>query len=283
MGCWRTCSAGTTTAWYARSEKTRVQMVVCTTITWFCLLSAGVPLCWRALLCHWSWTKRLVRKYFIISQHQLFRLWAHFSHHCVSGRGPFSRGQGATGSRAWTALVIIASASAGRGAGWWWRTPSWCTWTGTTDASTLCCSLTRSSKWKWAVPTQTPDMECASRTSLGRSADSTHSSCSILGLLWLGSSISCPGVWSSNAAATDKLIGGVMRSIDWQKPVTFWKNSASMALLLHGRTRSLNGQNLPDGTGVFRFCSCGFTCGCCLKVCEWARLLCRPGWCSWTS
>lgn len=49
------------------SEKTRVQMVVCTIFTCFCLLSAGVPLCWRALLCHWSWTKRLVRKHFIIS------------------------------------------------------------------------------------------------------------------------------------------------------------------------------------------------------------------------
>lgn len=31
-----------------------------------CLLPAGVPLCWCALFCHWSWTKRLVRKHFVI-------------------------------------------------------------------------------------------------------------------------------------------------------------------------------------------------------------------------
>lgn len=89
----------------------------------------------------------------------------------VSGRDPSSRGRGATGSKAWTASAIISSAFAGHGAGWWWKTPSWCTWTETKAGSTLCCCLTQSSKWKWAVPTQTPNMESASRTSLGRSAD----------------------------------------------------------------------------------------------------------------
>lgn len=88
----------------------------------------------------------------------------------VSGRDPSSRGRGATGSKAWTASAIISSAFAGHGAGWWWKTPSWCTWTETKAGSTLCCCLTQSSKWKWAVPTQTPNMESASRTSLGRSA-----------------------------------------------------------------------------------------------------------------
>lgn len=88
----------------------------------------------------------------------------------VSGRDQSSRGQGAIGSKAWIALAIISSVSAGHGAGWWWKTPSWCTWTETTAGSTLCCCSTRSSKWKWAVLTQTPNMESASRTSLGRSA-----------------------------------------------------------------------------------------------------------------
>lgn len=36
------------------------------------------------------------------------------------------------------------------------------------------------------MPTQTPDMECALRTSLGRSADSTHSSSSILLIIVIG-------------------------------------------------------------------------------------------------
>lgn len=65
---------------------------------------------------------------------------------------------------------------------------------------------------------------------------------------WLGLFFSFPGAWSSNAAATDKLIGGVMKSISWRKPVTFSKNIALKGLLLHGRTCSLNGQDLPDVT-----------------------------------
>lgn len=88
----------------------------------------------------------------------------------VSGRDQSSRGQGAIGSKGWIALAIISSVSAGHGAGWWWKTPSWCIWTETTAGSTLCCCSTRSSKWKSAALTQTPNMESASRTSLGRSA-----------------------------------------------------------------------------------------------------------------
>lgn len=170
------------------------------------------------------------------------------------GRDPSSRGQGVTGFRAWTASVIISSAFAGRGAGWWWKTPSSCTWIETTAASTLCCSLTQSSKWKWAARTQTPDMESALRTSLGRSAVCSPPHCELQHIAYIYAwgyvvlvmhtwpVCFCPGVWSSNAAAIDRLIGGVMKLTGWQTPVTISKCNASMGLLRHGRTHSLNGQ-----------------------------------------
>lgn len=140
------------------------------------LFAAGIPLRGGSLLCDRPRTKRLVRKRTegvwgkrrsgfndqVSDRDRLCQL--------VSGRDPSSRGRGVTGSKAWTASAIINSVSAGLGAGWWWKTPSWCIWTETTAASTLYCCLTQSSKWKWAVLTQTPDMESASRTSPGRSA-----------------------------------------------------------------------------------------------------------------
>lgn len=170
----------------------------------------------------------------------------------VSGRDPSSRGRGATGSKAWTALVTISSVSAGHGAGWWWKTLSWCIWTETTGELTLCCCLTLSLKWKWAVLTQTPNTESALRILLGRSAVCLPTHWEYIAYIYAWGYVMfvihaylfffCSGVWSSNAAAIDRLIGGVMKSTGWQKPLTFSKCSASRGLLRHGRTPSLNGQ-----------------------------------------
>lgn len=174
----------------------------------------------------------------------------------ASGKGPFSRGRVATGSKAWTASATTSCASAGRAAGWWRKTPSWCTWTETTAGSTLCCCSTRSSKWRWAAPSRTPSTECASRTSPGRSAASGPKS-----LLWvvyfcLGlysdqCFVLCAGIWSLSAAATDRPTGGVMKSTIWQTPVISWKCNASTALHRREKIRLPNGlfwkkQKTPD-------------------------------------
>lgn len=169
----------------------------------------------------------------------------------VSGRDQSSRGQGAIGSKGWIALAIISSVSAGHGAGWWWKTPSWCIWTETTAGSTLCCCSTRSSKWKWAALTQTPDMESASRTSLGRSAVCLPTRSQLRSMIYARGyfvfvmhawSACCSGVWSSSAAATDRLIGGAMKSTGLQKLVTSSKFNALTDLHHHVRTFSPNGK-----------------------------------------
>lgn len=52
----------------------------------------------------------------------------------------------------------------------------------------------------------------------------------------------CSGVSSSNVAAIDKLIGGVMKSISWHNPATFSKCNALMDLHHHATTHTLNGE-----------------------------------------
>lgn len=164
-----------------------------------------------------------------------------------SGKDPFSRGRAATGSKAWTASATTSCASAGRGAGWWWRTLSSCTWTETTAGSTLCCCLTPSSTWRWAAPSRTPSTECASRTSPGRSAVFLPAaSCGLCiyasGVAqWPVSFFFCAGIWSLSVAATDRPTGGVMKSTIWQTPVISSKCSASRASLRREKTRSQNG------------------------------------------
>lgn len=81
----------------------------------------------------------------------------------------------------------------------------------------------------------------------------------VMSCLWFmrGLFVVSSGVWSSNAAAIDRLIGGVMKSTGWQKPVTFSKCNASRDLLHLGRTRSLNGQicSLPE---IYNYLSSDF-------------------------
>lgn len=121
--------------------------------------------------------------------------------------------------------------------------------------STLCCCLTLSSKWKLAVHTQTPNMESALRISLGGSYFSVFAGLELKYIacfsawgflcLWFIPGlfvIFLSGVWSSSAAAIDRLTGGVTKSTGWQKPVTFWKCNVLMASLHRGRTHSQNGK-----------------------------------------
>lgn len=91
-------------------------------------------------------------------------------HVSVSGRDQSWRGLVVTGSKVWTASATTASVSAGRTAGWWWRTPSSCTWAKTTLWSTSFCCSTQTLSWKWVVLTPAPNTESALRTSLGKSS-----------------------------------------------------------------------------------------------------------------
>lgn len=76
MACWRTCSAGTTTAWYALSEKTQVQMMVCTIMTCFLFtFSWSSSLLVRSPLSLTLDQKACKKNTFFFSQHRLFRSW----------------------------------------------------------------------------------------------------------------------------------------------------------------------------------------------------------------
>lgn len=268
------------------------------TLSYFIYFSVGIPICWSSFLRHWSRTQGLVSD----TLRLCLCVWFRYMEACdrgslcyadlVSGKDLSSRGQEVTASRAWTASAIISSVSAGHAAGWWSKTPSSCTWTETTAKSTLCSSSTRSSKWKWAVLSRTPNTESASRISPGRSALCVcRENCTREGHAEF-----VMNAWFVLEQDTDHQVQQLQTNTlveSWNKPAgtNLWLPQSAAIWRLRSSSREDTHEVVSDVVHLIRtMTTINFSVSrhlvffyFILKVCEWTWLLWRPGRCSGTS